>query len=110
MVRQPHHFLNSIEFKRDGFDSCVMGKTINGKQLTLVLHVDDILILSKRDTNWLAKQLQDRYTEVSFIDDTDLSYRSMSVRLEAGKTTLSVRSYVKNTRGYLIHGGSITCY
>ena len=40
-------FLRSIGFKHNSVDPCVMNETINGKQVTLVLFIDDILILSK---------------------------------------------------------------
>jgi hypothetical protein len=90
-------FLRSIGFKHNGVDPCVMNKIINGKHMTLVLFVDDILILSERDadTERFIKQLRDKYIEVSFCVDSNLSYLGMHVRVEAGKTVLSMRSYVE---------------
>eukprot|EP00392_Amoebophrya_sp_AT5.2_P019736 g20709.t1 len=83
-------FLRSIGFKHNGVDPCVMNKMIDGKQMTLVLFVDDILILSERDadTERFVKQLRDKYNEVSFCADKDLSYLGMHVRVEAGKAKI----------------------
>jgi hypothetical protein len=88
-----------------------MNKIINGKHMTLVLFVDDILILSERDadTERFIKQLRDKYIEVSFCVDSNLSYLGMHVRVEAGKTVLSMRSYV--AQGAICYrGGSVASH
>lgn len=51
--------LESIGFVANPVDQCVLNRTVNGKQCTITLHVDDLLVLSqdKRDTEWLVEQL-----------------------------------------------------
>jgi len=38
------NYLEELGFKRDPYDWCVMNKTINGEQCTIVWHVDDLMI------------------------------------------------------------------
>ena len=36
--------IDDLDFERNGYDMCVVNKTINGKQCTIVWHVDDLKI------------------------------------------------------------------
>lgn len=62
-------------FEANDIDPCVMNKVINGKQCTLIIYVDDILILSENteDVDWVL---------------------GMHIILENGRVTLSMESFI----------------
>ena len=84
--------LSEMGFKPNDIDPCVMNKFINGKQCTLVIYVDDILILSERneDIEWVLQALQKRFDDVKVEKGNDLSYLGMHIIMQDGKVTLSI--------------------
>ena len=89
-------YLESIGFVANPVDQCVLNRTVNGKQCTITLHVDDLLVLSqdKRDTEWLVEQLKKQYGEVKYCDDKDMSYLGMHVSMIDDRAVVSMRAYL----------------
>jgi hypothetical protein len=58
--------LNDLGFVQNPLDPCVMNKTVNGEQLTVVIFVDDILATCKSDSviTDLVSQLREEFDEV----------------------------------------------
>jgi hypothetical protein len=50
-------------FEINLYDSCVSNKTVNGTQMTIRLHVDDLMIihLKQKDIMHVVQQIQDIY-------------------------------------------------
>lgn len=58
--------IDELKFKKNPYDSCVVNKTSNGKQCTIVFHVDDLKISHKDETvvTSIIKELNDRYGDI----------------------------------------------
>ena len=68
---------------------------INGKQLTILIHVDDILVLSERegDMEWLYEELKKEFGNIKYCDNLDVSYLGMHIRLQRGEAIVSMTAY-----------------
>ena len=74
-----------------------MNKTVNGKQCTLAIFVDDILALSvDMDTlEQLLTELKKEFDDVKADIGNDLSYLGMRIQLTKGKALVSVTQFLK---------------
>ena len=90
-------YLESIGFAVNPVDQCVFNRTVNGKQCTVTLHVDDLLVMSqcKEDTEWLVAKLKQQYGEVKHCTDHDMSYIGMHINVQDGKAVVSMRAYLE---------------
>ena len=60
-------YFESLGFEANPCDPCVMNKMIDGKQMTVVWHVDDIKMshVSPKAIDWLIEKLNEKYGKVS---------------------------------------------
>ena len=60
-------FLKSQGFKENEIDNCVMNKVMNGRQVTILIYVDDILVLAtdEQDLDYVTKILKDQYESLT---------------------------------------------
>ena len=91
-------YLKSLGFEHNAVDPCVMNKVAGGRKCTVVIFVDDILVMSshKGDYLELLKKLKEKFGDVKHDDGKDLSYLGMHIRAEGDKVTVSMRSYIEN--------------
>ena len=89
--------LKNIGFVPNPVDPCIMNKTVNGKQCTLAIFVDDILALSvDTDTlEWVLAELKKEFDDVKADIGNDLSYLGMHIQLTNGKATVSMTQFLK---------------
>jgi uncharacterized protein Yka (UPF0111/DUF47 family) len=74
-----HTTLTAMGFKRNGYDQCVFNKTINGKQCTIVVYVDDLMV-SCVDVNIVEEvlaQLTKAYKKINIQRGKILDYLGM---------------------------------
>jgi len=82
-------------FKMNDYDKCVANKTINGKQCTIIWHVDNLKIshMKKRVVNHVIDKLNKRFGEYSPLSTTTgkkLDYLGMTLDyMTKGKVTFS---------------------
>ena len=88
--------LRKLGFTPNEFDPCVWNKDVDGKQLTVVIFVDDlfathinIIVLKK-----LHKDLLQYLKGVSYNDDRKLSYLGVQVEIMLGKIVVSMPGYI----------------
>jgi hypothetical protein len=95
-------FLIAEGFEMNPYDECVVNKIINGKQCTMVWHVDDLKIshVEEQVTQEIVSLLQKKYgsadapVTVSYGKVHD--YLGMTLDYSAnGKVTIDMREYVK---------------
>jgi hypothetical protein len=88
--------LREMGYVHNEVDPCVMNKMVNGKQITLVVYVDDILALSEdlAAIEEVVQQLKSKFGEVKYSLDGDLSYLGMHIRVEGGVATVSMTAYL----------------
>jgi hypothetical protein len=88
--------LKTLGFSANPVDACVMNKTIEGRQLTLTIYVDDILAMSESedDLKWLESELKTSFDEVSSELSQDFSYLGMHIKVENGSAEISMKTFV----------------
>ena len=93
-------FLETIGFKKNETDKCVMNRMVNGKQLTVMIYVDDLLITceSQEAIQELTEQLRLEYGEIKLQQERDMSYLGMHLISDTrnGKVNLSMKTYIEN--------------
>ena len=75
-------YLESLGFVKNEVDDCVWNTVINGKQLTLILFVDDVLVTCEHDAGlkWIIDKLKERYENIKSSDGNVLSYLGMQIK------------------------------
>jgi len=87
-------------FKLNDYDKCVANKTINGRQYTIIWHVDDLKIshVEKRVVDHVIDKLNKRFGEYSPLSTTTgkkLDYLGMTLDyMTKGKVTISMYEYI----------------
>lgn len=94
-------FLTSLGFKANHTDMCVWCKDHQGDQITVLLYVDDLLILSVSDgaIEEFLNDLKVRFMEVKRSREANLSYLGMHIKWgeeNENRVTVSMAPYVKN--------------
>ena len=78
-------------------DPCVFNKMIDGKQCTILVYVDDLLVMCEHAhvLDELVQQLGDAFDgDVKSSQDKDLSYLGMHLKVEQGRITVSMVAYL----------------
>ena len=94
------HLVGTLEgmgFERNPMDKCVLNKVVDGKQCTVCVHVDDLLITCELDEviDSIYGQLQERYKEVKIQRGPKVSYLGMTLDFSVpGKAKCTMEGYV----------------
>jgi hypothetical protein len=92
--------LTKMGFVANLVDPCVMNKTVNGKQLTVILYVDDLLLTCENDQAFeevisgLKKAFGD---DITIKSGKDLSYLGMHLNIQKGKIIISMEAFIDAT-------------
>ncbi len=91
-------FLVSIGYTRNEADRCVFNRVTDGKQSTLVLYVDDILVLSTNpaEITELEDHLKREFKEIKCKVSNDLSYLGMRIQFLENKVNISMEGYIED--------------
>ena len=90
--------LRAMGFKSNPEDNCVMNKIINGKQCTVVLHVDDLKIshVDKKAIEWTIGQLEKEYGKLETQEGTVLEYLGLELDYSReGVVMIGATEYIK---------------
>ena len=90
-------YLRKIGYVSNDVDPCIMNKMVNGKQCTICLFVDDILVTCEDEAGivQLIDALKTEYGEITVHrDENDLSYIGMHLHSNGNKTQVSQLAYV----------------
>ena len=90
--------LRDAGFKHNAVDTCVMNKMIDGVQCTLVIYVDDILILSKKEEHlkYVINLLTEKYKDVKSEISDDFSYLGMRIKLKGDEVHMTMESFIED--------------
>lgn len=103
-------FLSSKGFNSNPYDSCVMNKIVNGKQCTILWHVDDIKIshVEEQVLDHVYERLNKRYgkhTPLSITCGKTHDYLGMTLDYCLdGKLIIRMESYIQSLLEYLPGG------
>jgi hypothetical protein len=95
-------FLKRLGFAANSIDNCVLNMRCKGRDITIILYVDDILILSTRecDTNWLIDALKREYGELTIESGKRLTYLGMVLDIrDDGEIRMRMDGYVDSVLG-----------
>lgn len=89
--------LRDMGFEHNAVDPCVMNKIIDGKQCTLVVYVDDLLIscVDSGIMDEVVSELKNRFGEVKYCAEKDISYLGMHIVVENGSAAVSMEAFVR---------------
>ena len=90
-------FLKSLNFVQNVVDACVFNRTeSDGTQTTLLLFVDDLLVLSSASgiSEELSYQLKQRFGYVKLNTDADISYLGMHIVMKNNRAVISMISFL----------------
>jgi hypothetical protein len=94
-------FLLSIGFVQNEFEKCVFNYIkpgINNKQLTISIHVDDLLMTCEdiKILEWFADELTKRFKEIKVQKGDDLTFLGMKMIVDKNKNImLSMPKYIE---------------
>ncbi len=94
-------------FKICKSDECILYKKHEGKDITLILHVDDILILSEVTSmcNWVKDILVQKHEKVTHNEGNKMCYLGMTLRKSDVGYEILMKSYIEEIIGF--YGGTI---
>jgi Reverse transcriptase (RNA-dependent DNA polymerase). len=90
-------YLKGLGFVQNSIDNCILNKKNGGHNVTIILYVDDILILSNQesDIHWLIGALKSKYGELSIESGTRLNYLGMVLDvMKNGEIKMRMDGYV----------------
>ena len=90
--------LRNIGFEHNHVDPCVMNMTTHEGQCTLLIYVDDILILSKSEADLenTLKALENKFDDVKCERGNDFSYLGMHIKINENDVTISMEAFVED--------------
>lgn len=92
-------FLLSKGYTRNPYDQCVFNRTKNGKQLTICLYVDDLLVTCEDESmiDEALQEIKDEYEELNVEHGPHVNYLGMTVDCSTeGEIKLGMSGYVDN--------------
>jgi hypothetical protein len=114
LIQSPKLWYNELtsHLTKHGFkicksDECILYKKHEGKDITLILYVDDILILSEETSmcNWVKDILVQKYKKVTHNEGNKMCYLGMTLRKSDVGYEILMKSYIEEIIGF--YGGTI---
>ena len=91
--------LLSLGFEKNIQDECVFNRVVNGKQQTLVIHVDDMLITAESENaiDNIIKEIGEKYENLSIYRGRKLDYLGMTFDFtESQKVKITMNGYIQD--------------
>lgn len=92
------YLVEELGFQINPYDSCVVNKTIDGEQCTIIWHVDDLKIShkSKEVVENIIKKIEEKYGEMSVNISDKHTYLGMDFHYKKDKTVVvSMIGYIE---------------
>ena len=92
------NLLKKNGFKSNKMDPCVWNRVSDGKQTTIVIYVDDLLISSERqsDIEFVKNIIEKEFQEIKIKEGNELSYLGMLLRrLSDGSIEVTMKGYIE---------------
>jgi hypothetical protein len=88
--------LEATGFVSNPYDPCVFNKIVEGEQITVAFHVDDLLVTSKPEAaiSNLIDSLESRFTAVTAERGDKHSYLAMTIKRKSGCYTVDMDGYL----------------
>jgi len=96
-----------LGFQTNPIDGRVFNCIRDGKQITIVIHVDDGMITSNLESNieWVKKELTEKYGTLSLHEGNIIPYTGMTFDFsEKGHVSVSMEKYIDDIRQWGVKG------
>jgi len=89
--------LTDIGFAKNDYDPCVFNKIINGHQVTIACHVDDLLITSQSaaEMDAIIKLLKEKFTSIKVNRGKHHNFLGLVIDISDKGIKLSMKSYLE---------------
>ena len=103
-------YLISLGYKVNDIDKCVLSTDCNGKQSTIIVYVDDILILCEHESEIrrVMDACKDKYIEIKSKISNDFNYLGMHIVMKDGRAHISMEGYIEELLNFYNVKGSKT--
>ena len=90
------NILKEMGFKPNAMDNCVLNGMIDGKFTTIVIYVDDLMVLSGdvKTLETVSSLLKGRFNEVRCKISNDFSYLGMHIEIRNGYVYMSMEKFI----------------
>lgn len=90
--------LEKMGFKANDYDQCVFNTMRGGKQITICVYVDDLLVTSLLDENitWVFDELSKVFKKVKIQDGESFEYVSLEIHQRNRQISIRMEKYIKN--------------
>jgi len=90
------NILKEIGFKPNAMDNCVLNGMIDGKSTTIIVYVDDLMVLSEdvKTLETVSSLLKGRFNEVRCKITNDFSYLGMHIKIHNGYVHMSMEKFI----------------
>jgi hypothetical protein len=100
--------IKDLGFKENPYDPCVLNKIENGKQITVVIYVDDLLITCEDSDvqNKFIEELKNVFKEVKVSEKNVLQYLGFEITHTGDSIEISMNKYINDVikeRGTIGH-------
>jgi hypothetical protein len=91
--------LESHGFVANTLDCCVMNKTVDGRQITILMYVDDLMVLAKeeKDLLWVRDLLLSHFDRIEWKIENEFTYLGMLVEKTERGFEISMEYYIDQT-------------
>lgn len=88
--------LEADGFKKNNYDPCLFNKTVDGAQVTVAFHVDDLLVTSKsqKHIDELMNVLRGKFAAITVNTGSKHSYLSMNIEVNRKGIHVDMRAYI----------------
>jgi hypothetical protein len=89
--------LTNDGYKMNNYDPCLFNKMVDGKQITIAFHVDDLLVTSenKQAIDELMTMLQENFAAITINRGNNHSYLSMNINIDSEGIHLDMEAYIE---------------
>jgi hypothetical protein len=90
--------LTKIGFTTNPYDDCIFTKSSEGNYCTIIVYVDDLMIISNDKTliDDVIKYLQDEFKEITVNRGNTHSYLGMEFVFKEGQVEIKMKGYIEN--------------
>jgi hypothetical protein len=89
--------LTADGYSMNNYDPCLFNKLVDGKQITVAFHVDDLLVTSKNKPaiDKLMSMLKSNFAAITMNTENNHSYLSMNINVDDEGIHLDMQAYIE---------------
>jgi hypothetical protein len=92
-------FLESLGFEKNPYDICVMNKIVNGKQISIGIFVDNLILsgVNRNDVKDIINKIQEKFEKITLNDGNIHDYLGMTIDFSHdNKVIISMTAFIES--------------